>query len=332
MKAAAITVNAYWKPRHTASLKFRILTLITCVLFIVVLSITTDGDTSYQEEEPRPNELNLHTLKEFRFLLKPQLYGREFCPSATVIYIIRSHPNRHEERKRVRSTWGREMRNLLIFVLGNEYRGQIRDDIRDESQQNRDILLVDIVDCYRNMTLKSAAILQWISAFCNSSRFFLQGDPDSIIFHQNTLDFLEKQDEAKAQIFGSCCFRAKVFRERGSKWAISRDVYAPSTYPTYVSGGAWIFSSTAHTRLMLEMNGWLSPYMHVDDALISGILAERANVTRVCLNTIIFAHDFKAMKNCSGKRYLAFLHNSLSYWQLVLRKAVTFVIPCFLVP
>ncbi|KHN73089.1 UDP-GlcNAc:betaGal beta-1,3-N-acetylglucosaminyltransferase 9 [Toxocara canis] len=107
-----------------------------------------------------------------------------------------------------------------IFVLGNEYRGQIRDDIRDESQQNRDILLVDIVDCYRNMTLKSAAILQWISAFCNSSRFFLQGDPDSIIFHQNTLDFLEKQDEAKAQIFGSCCFRAKVFRERGSKWLV----------------------------------------------------------------------------------------------------------------
>lgn len=74
-------------------------------------------------------------------------------------------------------------------------------------------------------------------------------------------------------------------------------------YPKYVSGGAWLYPYSVADRLLYTLKS--RPYFHVDDALISGVLAELADVPRICLNTIGYLDDFLRLADCRPNPILA---------------------------
>lgn len=79
---------------------------------------------------------------------------------------------------------------LKVFVLGNEYSGQVRDDIREEWLRNSDIVLLDIVDTYRNLTLKSIGIHHWIAVFCTLPHFYFEVNSFIFVISYSTQRFL----------------------------------------------------------------------------------------------------------------------------------------------
>lgn len=82
-------------------------------------------------------------------------------------------------------------------------------------------------------------------------------------------------------------------------------IYASVTYPTYLAGGAWLFSPATAKRLLMALEKPLS-YVHIDDMLISGIFAELMDIRRVCLKTVGYLYEF-SLKRCHNDRILAVL-------------------------
>jgi hypothetical protein len=60
-----------------------------------------------------------------------------------------------------------------------------------ESQSYGDILVVDFIDSYYNLSLKSLAILQYIDDTCNNTQFIIQGDSDVVMFSKVRFIFIQ---------------------------------------------------------------------------------------------------------------------------------------------
>lgn len=113
---------------------------------------------------------------------------------------------------------------LKVFVLGRPIvdRLQVEIDIGIESRRYGDILLVDFDDTYRNLSLKSLAILRWSQHYCTSATFIFQGDSDAIVFPRQVHAFVQQlsidnDQQQPARIYGGWCWNiARV--QRYGKW------------------------------------------------------------------------------------------------------------------
>jgi len=101
-------------------------------------------------------------------------------PDQFLIIYVHTAPAHHIRRQAIRSTWGNATRwtsrgtpVTLRFVLG---RPVANDDdhqqraLVDEQAKHGDLVQLDFVDSYRNMTVKAAGALQWLMEFCRSAR------------------------------------------------------------------------------------------------------------------------------------------------------------------
>lgn len=98
-------------------------------------------------------------------------------------------------------------------------REQIESGIEIESRRYGDILLADFDDTYRNLSLKSLAILRWSQLYCTSAEFIFQGDSDALVFPQQVQTFVRQiTNQHTPRIYGGFCWpNARVVRNDG-KW------------------------------------------------------------------------------------------------------------------
>lgn len=241
---------------------------------------------------------------KFDFLIRPLFNKSVYCPQVPVFYIIRSHPNKTDEREFIRSTWASSLKNSIVFVLGNAESVTVRRKVLEEANKYQDLLVIDMLDSYKNLSIKSIGILKWVTRFCNAPRFFFQGDPDVAVFTTSIAAVLNLKDNRKPRIYGYCWQAASVFRDRSSKWRMDYSVYSSITYPRYVAGAAWIFSPSVPAKI-LDALVVPRPYFHVDDVLISGILAERANIPRECIHSVGYPEKFYDITKCLNPPLMA---------------------------
>ncbi|CAH1772839.1 unnamed protein product, partial [Owenia fusiformis] len=116
-------------------------------------------------------------------------------PPTILIAVLSSVKNKHK-RNAIRKTWAEKaIKNKsikLIFILGVELEFTEKDQlvIQKESESYRDIIQVDLVDTYKNLTLKSLAMLEWTQTYCDSVRFLVKADDDSFINIPNLIKLL----------------------------------------------------------------------------------------------------------------------------------------------
>ncbi len=182
--------------------------------------VAEENSKEFQDDSLRPPKdfsIRLGTL------LTPQKVN---CSSGSrnsddLVVILKSRPQEYFQRQAVRQTWGKDFRNKLTFVIGcpssgGELGEQLQAAIRLESEQFGDILLVDFVDTYYNLSLKFLASLNYISSQCSGSGFYLYGDTDAILYPDNVKEFVRKRASKRKTIYGLCWKDARVFRE--GKW------------------------------------------------------------------------------------------------------------------
>ncbi|VDK58146.1 unnamed protein product [Gongylonema pulchrum] len=133
-----------------------------------------------------------------------------------------------------------------------------------------------------------------------------QGDPDIAAFPESITTFALKLNPHIMAVYGKCWKGARASRDENSKWALNPMVYASVTYPTYLAGGAWLFSPATAGRLLEALNKPF-PYIHIDDTLVSGIFAEVMDVKRVCLSTVGHSYNFEPLNQCRNDEILAVL-------------------------
>ena len=231
----------------------------------------------------------------------------------SVHIIVPSSPHDVSTRAAIRETWGSVARGLpwpgkalslsvrLTFALGvadkanvskktNSLRGFKKSTAHSSSgwknkapskrheidEPTDDILQFDMVDSYKNLTRKILLAMQWVVSSCQGVQYIVKADQDIFVNLPLLLSFLKHHGKSNS-IYGHIYHSGTV--DRDGRWMASKEVYPLHRYPVYASGTAYVVSrSAAETLLKLCPH---FPYLSIEDAFITGILASVASVDRI---------------------------------------------------
>uniref|UniRef100_A0A915DV51 Hexosyltransferase n=1 Tax=Ditylenchus dipsaci TaxID=166011 RepID=A0A915DV51_9BILA len=175
---------------------------------------------------------------EFNYTLP--IPENNICQNASVFVFVPSRPTASDRRTAIRSTWYAERPSNVVFkfVLGRTNDAVITNLLAEEQKQFNDLILYDIEDTYENLYLKVHAAFNWQQTFCNSTKYVLKADDDTIV-DLNRLQYWIKnkfdgyQTKNPSIIFGSVWRRGRPIRNKNHRWYVSREVYPKLSYNRY---------------------------------------------------------------------------------------------------
>ncbi|CAI5447587.1 unnamed protein product [Caenorhabditis angaria] len=180
-----------------------------------------------------------------------------------LLVLVKSAVKNIEHRNAIRETWGKENKNYdLFFIVG-----------KGNSEFSKDILKLDIIDSYRNNTLKFFGAINFIKT-CGNPDFIFLVDDDYLVNIKN-LENLVKFKNPGAHLYTGFVFNSSPFRFNLHKHRISLEEYPYSQYPPYVSAGAVLISRK--TASVFHENIPKLKTFPFDD-VFTGILAKTARI------------------------------------------------------
>ena len=159
----------------------------------------------------------------------------------------------------------------------------ILNDILQESDTYRDLAIIDNIDVYTNLTLKTIAAFNWARQFCPEADFLLKTDDDMFIQMKRLLSTakglrLSALTNPNGIIVGNVASGWKPVRNPQSKYFITQEQYSETSYPPFVTGPSYLVSRPAFD--LLHQAAMNRPFFHLEDVFITGIVAESVSVPR----------------------------------------------------
>ncbi|KAK6189814.1 hypothetical protein SNE40_001803 [Patella caerulea] len=218
---------------------------------------------------------------DYKYLIKESEICKPFPDKIFLLITVFSRTSEFEEREAIRQTWGSIAVNnteiRLVFILG--YRPETSYvDIKTESEKYHDILQEDFYDSYRNLTIKSEAILRFANTFCQGVKYILKVDSDVFINIPLLIEELRKHD-GRNMIMGNVVKFPLANRNPKSKWYVDEIAYPYKYHPHYATGPAYVLSGDITTKLLSA--ALKTKYCFLEDIFICGIVRERAAVNLV---------------------------------------------------
>lgn len=229
------------------------------------------------------SERKLTTLNS-KFLMD----SKDLCSGhPQMIVVIPSIPVSENIRQAIRSTYGSIARYTLphlqsigieypvkiAFLLGRSPNKTVETAVRQEQRKNNDIIQIDFTDSYYNLTLKILYGFKWVNIFCKGVKYVVKADDDvfvNIRLLQAELKTYRAHD--KGSVFGfihSTSLGIRVLR--AGKWGVSKEEYPLKKYPPYAQGTSYTLTSDLIPKIIATAEHL--PYMHIEDAFITGIIA-----------------------------------------------------------
>ncbi|TNN51973.1 Beta-1,3-galactosyltransferase 2 [Liparis tanakae] len=175
-----------------------------------------------------------------------------------LVLIIPVAPINREARNAIRNTWGKETTVLgrvvsRYFLLGmsKEEDGteSINAQVLEESRTHHDILQSDFLDSYKNLTIKTMVMFEWLSSRCPNATFAMKIDSDMFLNVRNLVGMLLKAPQ-HLYMTGNVARGAPVLRDQTSKWFLPISVFPEDNYPTYARGLGYVFSLDLPKRIL----------------------------------------------------------------------------------
>lgn len=227
-----------------------------------------------------------------RKLVNPHDYNYiHNVPNACVgrkIELLAGVPTRADSfdaRQAIRESWGlygTDPANnaVVLFFLGSKEDQAVQEKIDAEALKYGDIVQENFVDSYRNLSLKTVALVKWVSTYCSDSTFVLKADDDMYINMPRLIMKLREQlKRGPMFILGAVHYNTEPFRDQKNKWYVTMEEYPSSLFPNYMSGTAYAMTSTAALRLYVE--SLYVKNLFLEDVYLTGLVADRAAVPRV---------------------------------------------------
>lgn len=234
---------------------------------------------------PVPPPFSPHPDFPYRYLInEPHLCEGEVF----VINMVPIARTSFAARQRIRALWGNRtvaavgsLGMRTVFVVGVSGAAaaaaaasqQTQRRIEEEGRAHRDIIQVDFVDSYRNLTLKTLTMLHWTLTHCPHAAWLLKSDEDvfinpfalmSALKHHANASFVCRVNEVPPVCRkGDNCH---------SKWVVSRDDYQNDTFPSHCSGAAYAVSAGMTKKLYSVANK--THHLFLEDVYVTGILAK----------------------------------------------------------
>lgn len=116
------------------------------------------------------------------------------------------------KRNMIRQTWRKHLKaanedGLLrmarsVFLVGTSNDTLTQSQIEEESKTYGDIIQVEIPDFYENLSLKMAALINWLYKNCANVDFVLKVDDDVYVNVRNLAQFIQSYRQFNHSIFG----------------------------------------------------------------------------------------------------------------------------------
>lgn len=256
-------------------------------------------------------EHRMHTRAELEICGQTLLIDKtRFCQAHTnphkLIFIVRTGIGSSNEyylrRQFIREAWGLDASHNfdippVLFAIGKADGNASREQqlLEEEDRQHGDILQFDFVDSYYNLTMKTVALLQWMSRRCANSSL-VSVDDDTVVNVGNLLRYLKSNHEVAL----SGVYRQKmkpvryVSKSSSDRWIVSESEYADSYYPNYISGGFTVYPAALIEPLAHEALN-CAPALWIEDVFMTGIVAERLHIKRKNMPGLFGAGEFSGM-------------------------------------
>ena len=238
-------------------------------------------DTYYQKWPLKMTNLN------YKFVLSPDTP----CDSGTrIVAICYSVADRILTRDATRSTWGSVVRDGTWIGSDKKYKGvkvyfmlalpskemkYTINNITSEFHQHNDLILVDFMESYRNLTLKTLMALKWMKEHCKQAQFMLKVDEDIFVNIPRIWNMLNEDVTDKMMGY---VVSGKVYRDEGP-YGVPITHFPFSYYPRYLSGPIYVISTSLIPKL-LQTAEYVPPFS-VEDAFVTGVLRTVINASMV---------------------------------------------------
>lgn len=163
-----------------------------------------------------------------------------------VVLMVPVAPNNRPHRDIIRSTWGSE--NLVqgkvvkaFFMLGLQTGERLQDQLLQESKDHRDLIQGDFLDCYKNLTIKTMVMLEWLNSYCSGATYAMKIDSDMFLNVPNLVNMLLNAPKMN-YLTGLVARGASVLRDPSSKWYLPTELYPDPMYPRYALGLGYVLS------------------------------------------------------------------------------------------
>ena len=211
-----------------------------------------------------------------------------------LLILVHSSVGNRPQRDAIRNTWGKYLHKyadnhiVLVFLIGSSADQHQIDRIQREGKSFQDLIILDITDSYRNLSLKSVAGLQWTDQFCTGAMFVLKAD-DDVYVHLPILVKLLNRSAMKNQssqnksivrssllrsnkssrslnhglpsitnhgLVGAVITKSRVMRH--GLWGLDYNIHPAEFYPDYCSGNLYLMNRTTVHRIVVAAQSTLS--------------------------------------------------------------------------
>ncbi|XP_041443336.1 beta-1,3-galactosyltransferase 5-like [Xenopus laevis] len=211
--------------------------------------------------------------------LTPQTEQELGNPKPVVIMAIKSHPRSGARRQAARRTWAWEEEvegywvKTIFLIAQTEVSGQM-ELVALESREFGDILQWDFNEGHHNLSLKERCFLEWLDSEVPEVKFIFKGDDDEYVNPRAVVHFIKEHGSSPNTLHGHLLRHSTVMRS--TKYAISKTLYSFDKYPSFLSGGGFLFPGTS-VKYLHEVAQKI-PVFPLDDVYF-GFLALAANLT-----------------------------------------------------
>lgn len=209
---------------------------------------------------------------DFDFLTENDICGED---NYTLVYLVFTKYSNVAQRTALRKTWLSDVRTsryqTYIFVsgTGSENENFNIESMIKENDEHKDILLVDFLDSYSNLTYKTVMAFKWVVRRCPQAQFVMKVDDDVWVHKPPLMRTLLK---TKFNFGGYCMFNSFPFRNKDSKYYASFESFPERLYPPFCSGTAYLTKINV-IRKILSISPNV-PFFHLEDVYIALCLRE----------------------------------------------------------
>ncbi|XP_041443335.1 acetylgalactosaminyl-O-glycosyl-glycoprotein beta-1,3-N-acetylglucosaminyltransferase isoform X2 [Xenopus laevis] len=211
--------------------------------------------------------------------LTPHRQQKMGNPKPVLMMAMKSHPRSTARRQAARRTWAREEEvdgfwvKPIFLIAKTEVSGQM-ELVALESREFGDILQWDFNEGHHNLSLKERCFLEWLDSEVPEVKFIFKGDDDEYVNPRTVVRYVKEHGSSPLTLHGNLCANYEVFRF--TKYAISKTLYPNDKYPSFLSGGGFLFPGTS-VKYLHEAAQKI-PVFPLDDVYF-GFLVLAANLT-----------------------------------------------------
>ncbi|XP_044218235.1 beta-1,3-galactosyltransferase 2 [Thunnus albacares] len=243
---------------------WRLVKLLAVSAVLVLSAQVLVSRVTFSKHRPKPSplpdeEYRVLSPETYKYILNQPAVCKDRSPF--LVFMVPVAPPEAAAREAIRKTWGAPAQDTLtLFYVGLPEGGQvsgIQEKLEEESRKHADIIQMNFVDSYKNLTIKTMMMMNWLATHCPNASYTMKVDADIFV---NVFYLIRRLSSSPRQgyITGSVIGDGKPRRDSNSKWQITEELYPEDSFPPYVSGAGYVFSTDLAARI-----SWASRFVRM---------------------------------------------------------------------